>query len=252
MKLFISLLFIVILAGCKTEKNEDSDRNESTESADNRGSSSNKNKDNFYAFFYKFLSDENYRSERIKNEDLMNKIFLPESDFTIHIYPFDSIDFREFEEDLSSKKIYSVISASKNEITNYNFIKEDNKWLLASIDAQKFDISDDKKFIPFLLKFSKDTVYQKKHTRFPLESSFLDYDNDYADTTVYLSQNEVHAKNFLVNNYLPFLHNGEILKEEYINSTVYFWGNGNGIYIECLFKFINGEWFLVEEKDFST
>jgi len=246
MKLIISLLLIVFAAGCKTEKNSDSDQYESTESA------SNKNNNNFYAFIYKFLSDKNYRSDRVKDKDLSSKIFLPQSDFTIHIYPFDSVDFREFDEDLTNKKVYSVISASKNEITNYNFIKEDSKWLLASIDVQKLDISDDKKFIPFLLKFSKDTVYQKKHTRFPLESSFLDYDNDYADTTAYLSKNEVHAKNFLVNNYLPFLHNGEILKEEYINSTVYFRGNGNGIYIECIFKFINGGWFLVEEKDFST
>ncbi len=250
MKLIISLLFIVILAGCKTEKNGDSDKNESSESAGNR-ESSNKNKNNFYTFFYKFLSDKNYRITRVKDKDLLNKIFLPQSDFTVHIYPFDSVDFREFDEDLSSKKVYSVISATKDEITNYNFIKEDSIWLLASVDAQKLDISDDKKFIPFLLKFSKDTVYQKKHIRFPLESSFLNYGNNYADTTVYLPQNEVYVKNFLVNDYLPFFHAGEFLNGEYINSTVYFRGNGNEIYIECLFKFINGRWFLVEEKDFS-
>lgn len=246
MKLIISLLFIVFVAGCETDKNRDSDQNESTESA------SNKNNNNFYAFIYKFLSDENYRNTRVKDKDLTSKIFLPQSDFTIHIYPFDSVDFREFDEDLSSKKFYSVISASKNEITNYSFIKEDSNWLLASIDAQKLDISDDKKFIPFLLKFSKDTVYQKKHIRYPLESSFLDYDNDYADTTVYLSKNKVYAKNFLVNDFLSFFHSREILNGEYTNSTLYFRGNGNGIYIECLFKFINGGWFLVEEKDFST
>ncbi|HVO72870.1 MAG TPA: DUF4348 domain-containing protein [Ignavibacteriaceae bacterium] len=252
MKLPISFLLIIFLSGCRTERSGDSARENSGNQSLNENSASRKNKGNFYDFFYQFLSNENYRRSRVADKEMLKSLVLPEADFTVHIYPFDSVDSREFEEDLSRKKVYSVISASKNEVTNYNFLKEKDKWFLASFDTEKLNMSDDKKFINFILKFSKDTLYQKKHIRYPLKSSFLDYDNDYADTTVYLPSNEVYAKNFLINDYLPFLHEGEILSSEFFNATVYFRGNRNGIYIECTFKFIDGQWFMVEEKDFST
>jgi hypothetical protein len=58
--------------------------------------------------------------------------------------------------------------------------------------------------------------------------------------------------NFFRDDYFSFLHNGDILNKEYESSTILIRGIGSGIYYEYKFKFMTGEWFLIEEIDFST
>ncbi len=251
MKLIISFLFILFLAGCKSERDKDLKENGASDTAIESGETPATGGNNFYDFFYKFLSDENYRSSRVKQKEMLNEKFYFESDYTIHIYDADSVETNEFDKDLFDKKIYSVISPSGNKAVNYNFSKEEGLWFLVSKEIEELKNGSYKYFIPFLIKFSKDSIYQKRHIKYPLKSSFLNFDT-YEDTTVYLPEKDVLTMNFFGSNYFSFIHNGDIINEEFDNSTILLRGIGSGIYYEYKFKLINGEWFLVEEIDFST
>lgn len=112
----------------------------------------------------------------------------------------------------------------------------------------------DKDFDVFFEKFSNDSVFQRKHVKFPLKSSHLD--NDYHD----MIREDI---TFVKYRFMDFKGHKDAMKQEYDKFTVetikkkdtinyLLKGDDNGIYIEVKFAFENDCWYLVAIEDSST
>jgi hypothetical protein len=106
----------------------------------------------------------------------------------------------------------------------------------------------EKKFVDFLMKFSKDSIYQKEHILFPLEDYSLD--DDYQIISEKIEKEKWNHFNLIEEiESLLFLTNIDSISNF---RNIYYRGSDNGILIKLTFKRVNNEWFLVKTEDYST
>lgn len=149
--------------------------------------------------------------------------------------------------------LLACISFSCNDVKNSNkentreevLKQKENEHISKNDCATNFDI--------FFERFSKDSVFQKKMIKYPLESQYYD---DYEKLTTDLIKEESYK-------YRNFTKDASAMKKEYDKYTIKkekiqngllykLLGYDNGIYVSYEFKLIDGCWFLVKIIDEST
>lgn len=113
----------------------------------------------------------------------------------------------------------------------------------------------DTDFDLFFDKFSKDSLFQKRHIKFPLKSTYLDMDGDLSVKREDIPEEKYSFAKFINDKEIGDTGNGtykiDITKEK---DSVYYQMNGidNGIGTTVKFAFINGCWYMVTIEDTST
>ena len=114
----------------------------------------------------------------------------------------------------------------------------------------------DPDFNLFFKKFASDSVFQKKHVKFPLKESYSDPDTGYETTkTEHINSKDYHYHKFPKKNEASKFENGafSITVDKQKDTVFNKWrGIDNGIYVDFKFVFIDGCWYMVEIDDQST
>ena len=213
----------------------------------------------FMHFFESFMWDEKLQKSRIifpievdgkTIEDSTSWQHLPfyaNNDF-IPIIHTDTVSW--YDQHVPSKEVQmSIISFEDESTRNYFFEKREKDWFLINIDQQHLTMSTDISFLHFIREFSRDSLYQIQHIRFPLPDYKVDPMNDYAfvyDTT------EANEWRFFD---LAAEIEGAMNLNTGIESEIrdiFYRGVENGIFIHLIFMKKESEWMLVKAEDYST
>ena len=193
----------------------------------------------FFDFFENYIFDK-------KLQKVNNTIFFSSKDFITYLN-HDTLSV--FEEKINSnKQDLIVLDFKKNKNSIYKFEKIDNKWSFLGSNTILVNTLSENNFVDFLIKFSKDSIYQKKHILFPLENYSLD--DDYQTTSQKIEKEEWNHFNLVEEiESLLFLAN---IDSNNVFRNIYYRGIDNGILVKLTFKRVNNEWFLVKTEDYST
>ncbi|AWH84274.1 hypothetical protein HYN59_03710 [Flavobacterium album] len=113
----------------------------------------------------------------------------------------------------------------------------------------------DTDFDVFFKKFQSDSIFQKRHVKFPLKSSHLDMDGDLSVIREDIPEEKYSFAKFINDKEIGDTGNGaykiDITKKK---DSVYYQMSGidNGIGTTVKFAFINGCWYMVAVDDTST
>lgn len=265
-----SIIFIsfLIFLSCSSRKSDQI--GSSIADSKSKALSDSTNEYSIFDFYNKFASKKDFQLTRIKNplhidtygknsivfkEDWVHDSLFIKLDYITHIY--DSFD-KEFEwdEDPGNKAAISWMSPLKREKKDYYFIKEDGKWFLSQIVTTRLSSKDSDSFLPFLVKFMTDSIFQVSRVRFPIKlKAYSESDEEFADNDTTLELSESNWRNISINDGLRHLTNftnswNTDIKEG-IQKKIYLSGVDNGIYVNYYFEKDNGKWFLVNLEDFS-
>lgn len=136
----------------------------------------------------------------------------------------------------------STKEAYRNEVV----VKIHNKPVVEDCDTD-FDV--------FFKKFQADSIFQRKHVKFPLKTTFLALDGDVSIIRDDIPENKYSFSIFKNDKEIGDTGNGtykvDILKEK---SSAYYEINGidNGIATKVTFAFIDDCWYMVSIEDTST
>lgn len=117
------------------------------------------------------------------------------------------------------------------------------------------EVSCDTDFDVFFKKFRSDSVFQKKHVRFPLKNTFLDSEGMYEVIRQDVTPAKYKFLDFTGDEEAAHMENGAFtIKIEKQKDSVFYLARGidNGIHTDIKFAFINGCWYLVAIEDAST
>jgi hypothetical protein len=198
----------------------------------------------FMEFFESFIFDK-----RLQNSNKDNSIdynFFSTKDFVAYLNS-DTLSVFE-EKNLSDKQDLIILDFEKGKNLKYKFENIDNKWTFSGSNTVSINSLSEKKFVDFLIKFSKDSIYQKSHILFPLEDYSLD--NDYQTISQKIEKEKWNHFN-LVEEIESLLFLANIDSNNNVRN-IYYRGNDNGILVKLTFKRVNSEWFLVKTEDYST
>lgn len=221
-----------------------------------------------YEFYYNFAYENKFQLERIKfplaveNYGKLSSIkkdnwkhdpLFPESEYYTDIYNSHTEEIDENEK--TNKAAFSWIYPLKEEVKNYYFIKESDKWYLTEISVQPFKNKNPESFIGFLHKFMSDSTFQKSRIKFPLNYITIDFESeDMKEITLKLNPEDAHL--FDINDGLQFMTDlsnswdTEIKESDNMLLTVN--GKGNGIYIQFFFNKLNKKWYLTKVSNMSN
>lgn len=207
--------------------------------------------ENFYDFFIRFCSQKEFQLSRVKISQWRYKEFFAEKEYIVHIsVKHEKLD-NYFGKDFSDKKILSEFVPLEGKKINYRFKKENRSWFLISTESKPVNKDSLNNFICFLYRFSKDSLYQKDHIKYPLKFTYLNLDNDYNDTTEYIKHDKVGNFDYFENDVLLFFDEEDIESSKTNKASVILRGKNNGINSRTFFNFRKNSWQLVEEIDHS-
>ena len=152
------------------------------------------------------------------------------------------------EKNFSDKQDLIIIDFKKTKNLKYKFEKINQKWTFSGTSTISINNLSEKKFVDFLMKFSKDSIYQKSQILFPLEDYSLD--DDYQTISQKIEKEKWNHFN-LVEEIESLLFLANIDSNNNVRN-IYYRGIGNGILIKLTFKKVNNNWFLVKTEDYST
>jgi hypothetical protein len=113
----------------------------------------------------------------------------------------------------------------------------------------------DADFDVFFKKFQADSVFQRKHIKFPLKTTFLNLEGDLSVMREDIPEDKYSFSIFKNDKEIGDTGNGlyeaNILKEK---DSAYYQINGidNGIGTKVTFAFIDGCWYMIAVEDTST
>jgi len=250
--IFSFLTFFILLSTCKNNiSSKDLDKIQNIDTLSNNDLRLVFLKENFDDFIYHFCFDYNFRFDRSKGIKPSNNKFYFNSDYQVYLLPTNNISHDNSQFMNSNEIYYSILSKYDSLFTEFIFSMNDSLWFLSSINKRNLNNYNLHQFFSFLTDFCKDSIFQRHHTRFPLKTTFLDYKNDYSDTTVYLESKDCITTDLFFNDTLSLIH-PKIEFNHINNIAIRFLGMDNGIRIEYYFSLINYQWKLVEVKDLST
>lgn len=204
----------------------------------------------FYNFIYDFMFKEEIQAERAKVQGWKFKNYFEGYDYTTHFFNSFEIPDNEFNSDISAKKYLSAINLNSRTKEVFAFEKSGDKWFLTNYSSYEFNTDSVIDFETFLFHFSKDSAYRMEHIQFPLKHGALNDEEDYSDTIIYLTRENVPDYDFFNNSEILFFHDANYLKADKV--LIYLRGIDNGINTFYYFKKLDNIWYLVEDDDFST
>ena len=243
MKYFI-LIVIFGLFSCKSEgeKLDDLQQNEVktvlTENVTEIDTTS------FMEFFESFIFDK--RLQNNNNDNSIDFNLFSTKDFVAYLNS-DTLSVFE-EKNVSDKQDLIIIDFKNDNNLEYKFETINQKWMFSGSSAVSINNLSEKKFVDFLIKFSKDSIYQKSHILFPLQDYSLD--DDYQTISQKIEKEKWNHFNLVeeIESLLFFAN----IDSNNVFRNIYYRGIGNGILIKFTFKRINNDWFLVKTEDYST
>ena len=241
---YLILIVIFGLFSCKSEggKFDDLQQEEiKTELIKNR---TEIDTTSFMDFFEIFIFDK--RLQNSNKDNSINYNSFSSKDFVAYLNS-DTLSVFE-EKNVSDKQDLIIIDFKKTKNLKYKFEKINQKWMFSGSSAISINNLSEKKFVDFLKKFSKDSIYQKSHILFPLEDYSLD--DDYQTISQKIEKEKWNHFNVIEEiESLLFLAN---IDSNNNFRNIYYRGIGNGILVKLTFKRVNNEWFLVKTEDYST
>jgi len=233
--------------------------------------SDSSNENSIFDFYNKFASKNDFQLTRIKfplqvdtygkksivfKEDWVHDSLFINLEYITHIY--DSFDKNFYwDEDPGNKASFSWMSPLKGEKKDYLFIKENGKWFLSQIVTTKLSSKDPESFLPFLIKFMTDSIYQVSRVKFPIKIKiYSESDEDSADKDTAIEFSKLSWHYITINDGLKHLTNftnswNSDIKEDKLKK-IYLGGVDNGILINYYFEKISEKWYLVNLEDLSN
>lgn len=241
---YLFLIVIIGLISCKSDDKKVEGFQEKAVEMNQENSTVSIDTTSFMEFFESFIFDK-----RLQNTNKNNSIdynFFSSKDFVAYLNS-DTLSVFE-EKNVSDKQDLIIIDFKKGKNLKYKFENIDNKWAFSESNTVSVNSLSEKKFIDFVIKFSKDSIYQKSHILFPLSDHYLD--DDYQTTSKKIEKEKWNHFNLVEEiESLLFLAN---IDSNNVFRNIYYRGIGNGIFIKFTFKRVNNDWFLVKTEDYST
>ncbi len=214
----------------------------------------------FMEFFEKFMWDTLFQQERIKYPLTINNITIGNINFWKHI-PFyigksympilnnDTITIWD-KDNLHQQAVISILKFEDNTTTNYNFEQLYNGWHLTSIKKDSAATIADFQFLKFIKDFSKDSLFQISHVKFPFPNIYIDWELDDPSEVC----DSIQYKDWRHMNLIKDLDDLFIIQTDTntLYRSIYLRGIDNGISIEYHFERINGNWNFVKVEDYSS
>jgi hypothetical protein len=217
---------------------------------------------NFNDFAYQFGFNSDFQKSRIKfpleYDNLGNITSVKENKWNPDRLYSNQEAFTEIgnglnKKEKSNERVFSWIKLKTGISKNYYFKKENDHWFLTKIDVKKEPVAADKEnFYMFLSKFCSDSVFQKKHIKFPVDMTFLDEDFNEINE-------EGNAEDW---SYTNFNYNSDSISTMYYDfnrtfentdtRTLEINGVENGINVQLTFKKVRNKWLLIRFEDYST
>lgn len=198
----------------------------------------------FMEFFESFIFDK--RLQNSNKDNFIDYNFFSTKDFVAYLNT-DTLSVFE-EKKLSDNQDVIILDFKKGKNLKYKFEKIDSKWTFSGSNTISINSLSEMKFVDFLMKFSKDSIYQKSHILFPLEDYSLD--DDYQTISQKIEKEKWNHFNLVEEiESLLFLAN---IDSDNNFRNIYYRGIGNGILVKLTFKRLNNEWFLIKTEDYST
>jgi hypothetical protein len=110
-------------------------------------------------------------------------------------------------------------------------------------------------FDDFFYKFMLEPDFQVSRVKFPLK--FIGFKNghpgNHIDTVYLLKDKWKHKSYYLGRQYIPIIYDNYDLVLQNTDERLFRWaGVENGIDVKSFFKRIGGQWYLIQEENFST
>lgn len=241
---YLIIILIFSLFSCKSDDKKLEGFQEKTVEMNQENSTVSIDITSFMEFFESFIFDK-----RLQNSNKDNSIdynFFSTKDFVAYLNS-DTLSVFE-EKNVSDKQDLIIIDFKKDKNLKYKFETINQKWMFSGSSVISINNLSEKEFVDFLMKFSKDSIYQKSHILFPLEDYSLD--DDYETISQKIEKEKWNHFNLVEEiESLLFLAN---IDSNNNFRNIYYRGIGNGILVKLTFKRVNNEWFLVKTEDYST
>lgn len=241
---YLIIILIFSLFSCKSDDKKLEGFQEKTVEMNQENSTVSIDITSFMEFFESFIFDK-----RLQNSNKDNSIdynFFSTKDFVAYLNS-DTLSVFE-EKNVSDKQDLIIIDFKKDKNLKYKFETINQKWMFSGSSVISINNLSEKEFVDFLMKFSKDSIYQKSHILFPLEDYSLD--DDYQTISQKIEKEKWNHFNLIEEiESLLFLAN---IDSNNNFRNIYYRGIGNGILVKLTFKRVNNEWFLVKTEDYST
>lgn len=241
---YLILILIFSLFSCKSDDKKLEGFQEKAVEMNQENSTVSIDITSFMEFFESFIFDK-----RLQNSNKDNSIdynFFSTKDFVAYLNS-DTLSVFE-EKNVSERQDLIILDFKKGKNLKYKFENIDNKWTFSGSNTISINSLSEKEFVDFLMKFSKDSIYQKSHILFPLEDYSLD--DDYQTISQKIEKEKWNHFNLIEEiESLLFLAN---IDSNNNFRNIYYRGIGNGILVKLTFKRVNNEWFLVKTEDYST
>lgn len=241
---YLIIILIFSLFSCKSDDKKLEGFQEKTVEMNQENSTVSIDITSFMEFFESFIFDK-----RLQNSNKDNSIdynFFSTKDFVAYLNS-DTLSVFE-EKNVSDKQDLIIIDFKKDKNLKYKFETINQKWMFSGSSVISINNLSEKEFVDFLMKFSKDSIYQKSHILFPLEDYSLD--DDYETISQKIEKEKWNHFNLIEEiESLLFLAN---IDSNNNFRNIYYRGIGNGILVKLTFKRVNNEWFLVKTEDYST
>ncbi len=120
--------------------------------------------------------------------------------------------------------------------------------------SAKTSASVDSLFNTFILKFNKDTSFQRNRIKFPLKIKRMNLYN-FHDTIIQIDNSSFELIDLQKEKYQSHLSDWVkkiIVAQHDTSAIIEIRGKENGIQVDYLFHWINGNWMLTEINDNST
>jgi len=213
----------------------------------------------FMDFFETFMWDKTFQKSRITFPITIDNETISDSSQWKHLsfystkeyYPilhFDTTSY--FERDIHETSVGLIIANFKRDrITRYNFVKKSNNWFLTSSKEISIEEIPDLEFIDFIKEYSRDSVFQRNHTQFPVTKYFSDYEKDYEVVKTTITREKWENLNIMKGIQDLMILTTTNKSNKYRN--IYYRGVENGIMVKYTFEKINGEWMFIKFEDYS-
>lgn len=241
---YLVFIFIFSLFSCKSDDKKLEGFQEKAVEMNQENSAVSIDTTSFMEFFESFIFDK--RLQKSNKDYSIDYNFFSSKDFIAYLNS-DTLSVFE-DKNLSDEQDLIILDFKKGKNLKYKFEKINNKWTFSGSNAISINSLSEKKFVDFLMKFSKDSIYQKSHILFPLVDYSLD--DDYEIISQKIEKGKWNHFNLVEEiESLLFLAN---IDSNNNFRNIYYRGNDNGILIKLTFKKVNNNWFLVKTEDYST
>ncbi|MCL9770417.1 DUF4348 domain-containing protein [Flavobacterium sp. HXWNR69] len=241
---YLVFIFIFSLFSCKSDDKKLEGFQEKAVEMNQENSAVSIDTTSFMEFFESFIFDK--RLQKSNKDYSIDYNFFSSKDFIAYLNS-DTLSVFE-DKNLSDEQGLIILDFKKGKNLKYKFEKINNKWTFSGSNAISINSLSEKKFVDFLMKFSKDSIYQKSHILFPLVDYSLD--DDYEIISQKIEKGKWNHFNLVEEiESLLFLAN---IDSNNNFRNIYYRGNDNGILIKLTFKKVNNNWFLVKTEDYST